>query len=332
MNINWKKTITIVASAAVLLSVAACGSSTASDAGDSGSKSGKKTVGFVAVGPEGGYRTANENDIKAAFDKAGFDLVYAPTQNNDQQKQIQAFNKFVNDEVDAIVLSSTEDSGWDDSLKKAAEAEIPVFTVDRHVEVKGAEAKKAVVAYIGPDHEWQGEQAAEYVNKNFPDGANGIVLEGPAGLSVVKDRTKGFNAKIASNQKILESQSANWSTDEAKTVTAGLLDKYKSENISWIFAQNDEMGLGAAQAVDAAGMKGKVKIIAVDGTKAALEAVAKGDLAFDIETNPLFGEATAKAVEDHLAGKSVEENTIVESKTFDQAQAQAALDSGERQY
>lgn len=112
---NWKKAIALVASAAALVSVAACGPSNAGGSSDSG----KKTVGFVAVGPEGGFRTANEKDIQKAFEDAGFDLTYSPTQNNDQQKQIQAFNKFVNDEVDAIILSSTEDSGWDDSLKKA---------------------------------------------------------------------------------------------------------------------------------------------------------------------------------------------------------------------
>lgn len=154
--ITWKKAVALMASVAALASMAACGSGDAtSGSGDNG---GKKKVGFVAVGPEGGYRTANENDIKKAFKDAGSDLVYTPTQNNDQQKRIQAFNKFVNDEVDAIVLSSTEDSGWDESLKKAAQAEIPVVTVDRHVQVRDAEAKKAVVAYIGPDHGWQGER------------------------------------------------------------------------------------------------------------------------------------------------------------------------------
>ncbi len=103
------------ASAAALVSVAACGPSNAGGSSDSG----KKTVGFVAVGPEGGFRTANEKDIQQAFEDAGFDLTYSPTQNNDQQKQIQAFNKFVNDEVDAIILSSTEDSGWDDPEEAA---------------------------------------------------------------------------------------------------------------------------------------------------------------------------------------------------------------------
>ena len=93
--------------------------------------------------------------------------------------------------------------------------------------------------------------------------------------------------KAADNIKVLESQSANWSTDEAKTVTAGLLDKYKSDNPQFIFAENDEMGLGAAQAVDAAGLKGKVKIITIDGTKNALQALVDGDLSYVIEYNPI---------------------------------------------
>ena len=307
---NWKKAIALVASAAALVSVAACGSNNAGGSSDSG----KKTVGFVAVGPEGGFRTANEKDIQKAFEDAGFDLTYSPTQNNDQQKQIHAFNKFVNDEVDAIILSSTEDSGWDDSLKKAAEAEIPVFTVDRNVDVKDAEAKKAIVAHIGPSNVWCGEQAAEFVNKNFPD------------------RGTGWDNKVASNVKVLESQSANWSTDEAKTVTAGLLDKYKSDNPQFIFAQNDEMGLGAAQAVDAAGLKGKVKIITIDGTKNALQALVDGDLSYVIEYNPIFGKETAQAVKDYLDGKTVEKDIEIESKTFDAASAKEALDNNTRAY
>ncbi|NMM98349.1 substrate-binding domain-containing protein [Bifidobacterium olomucense] len=324
---NWKKAIALVASAAALVSVAACGSSNSGS-----SDSGKKVVGFVAVGPEDGFRTANEKDIQQAFADAGFDLKYSPTQQGDQSKQIQAFNKFVNDEVDAIILSSTEDSGWDESLKKAAEAEIPVFTVDRNIDVKDSAAAKAVVSHIGPSNEWAGEQAAEFVNKNFPDGANGFILEGPAGLSVVKDRGSGWDAKVASNIKVLDSQSANWSTDEAKTVTAGLLDKFKSENPQFIFAQNDEMGLGAAQAVDAAGLKGKVKIITIDGTKNALQALVDGDLSYVIEYNPIFGKETAQAVKDYLDGKKIEKNIEIDSKTFDATSAKEALDNGTRAY
>ena len=154
----------------------------------------------------------------------------------------------------------------------------------------------------------------------------------PAGLSVVKDRGTGWGNKVASNVKVLESQSANWSTDEAKTVTAGLLDKYKSDNPQFIFAQNDEMGLGAAQAVDASGLKGKVKIITIDGTKNALQALVDGDLSYVIEYNPIFGKETAQAVKDYLDGKTVEKDIEIESKTFDAVSAKEALDNNTRAY
>lgn len=316
-----KKVLTIATASAAVLGMGACGSSGSSAGKDS---DGQKTIGFVAVGPEGGFRTANENDLKKAFKSAGFNMIYSPTQNNDQQKQIQAFNKFVNDDVDAIVLSSTEDSGWDESLKKAKEAEIPVFLVDRNVQTKD---ESLVASHIGPSNEWAGQQAAEFVNKNFADGANGLILEGPAGLSVVKDRQKGWDSKINGNIKVLESQSANWSTDEAKTVTAGLLDKYKNQNVQFIFSQNDEMGLGAAQAVDAAGLKGKVKIITIDGTKPALKALIDGDLSLVIEYNPLFGETTAKTVKDYLAHKKVKKNIVIDSKVFTADEAKKVIDS-----
>lgn len=317
----WKKTIAFAVAGASLVSLAACGNNSSS------SKGGKKTVGFVAVGPEGGFRTENENDIKKAFKKAGFNLIYSPTQNNDQQKQIQAFNKFVSDEVDAIILSATEDSGWDDCLEKAKKAEIPVFTLDRNVQAKSADAKAAIVSHIGPSNIWCGEQAAKYINEQFPNGANGLILLGPAGLSVVNDRTTGWNKTINKNIKVLERQSANWSTDEGKTVTAGLLDKYKNDNVQFIWAQNDEMALGAAKAVDAAGLKGKVKIIGNDGTKPALQALIDGEISFDIEYNPDFGDVAAKAVKDYLAGKKIKKQYDIKSQTFTKESAQKVISS-----
>ena len=205
---NWKRAIALVASGAALLSFAACGNGGNAEGGDDS----KPTIGFVAVGPEGGFRTANENDLQDAFKKAGFDLTYSPTQNNDQQKQIQAFNKFVNDEVDAIVLSSTEDSGWDESLKKAKEAEIPVFTVDRDVDVTDPEAASAIVSHIGPSNEWAGEQAADFVNENFPDGANALrmivvgafdpqaIVGGAAGIGVREAMRFGVARGLFSNE------------------------------------------------------------------------------------------------------------------------------------
>ena len=300
-----------------------CGNSAGSGsaAGSAAAEGGKK-VGFVAVGPEGGWRTANEDDVKAAFKKAGFDLTYSPTEKNDQQKQITAFNKFVNDEVDAIILSATEAKGWEDCLKKAQEAEIPVVLLDRGIEPNDT---SLYTSHIGPSNKWAGEQAAKFVNENCA-GGQGFVLEGPAGLSVVNERKAGWEGALDSGIKVLESQSANWSTDEAKTVTAGLLDKYKND-VQFIFAQNDEMGLGAAQAVDAAGLKGKVKIITVDGTKNALQALIDGDLSLVIEYNPIFGEVAAETVKKAIAGEEVEKDIVIDSQVFDADAAKKVIDS-----
>lgn len=258
--------------------------------------------------------------MKKAFKDAGFNLVYSPTQNNDQQKRIQAFNKFVNDEVDAIVLSATNDSGWDDCLENAAEAEIPVFTVDRNINIRARKPRRQLCPISARPMCGQVSRLRNSSIRASRLEPTASFWKGPAGLSVVTDRGQGWKNKAADNIKVLESQSANWSTDEAKTVTAGLLDKYKSDNPQFIFAENDEMGLGAAQAVDAAGLKGKVESSPSMAPGSAFS-LFDGDLSYVIEYNPIFGKETANAVKDYLGGKSVEKDIEIRSKTFDAASA-----------
>jgi len=118
---------------ALALGLAGCSSGDAEPGGEASGGSGElTTVGFVAVGPEGGWRNANEQAIKDAFtEDAGFELKYAPAASpSDQKSQLDAFSTFVNDEVDVILLTATEASGWEDSLKLAKEAEIPVILLD----------------------------------------------------------------------------------------------------------------------------------------------------------------------------------------------------------
>ena len=324
---------------AMMASLAACGGGdTASDGGSSdGAKDPTQaTVGFVAVGAEGGFRTANENDIQSAFKKAGITLKYSPTKDNDQKKQLDALDSFINDEVDVILLSATEDTGWDDGIEKAKEAGIPVVTLDRDIKVSDADA---ITTHIGPSNVWAAEQAADYITKTFKGkGASGVVLEGPAGLSVVRDRNTGWNDKIDEWNKanadskidVLEHQSANWDTEQGKSVTEGLMDKY-GDKLQFIFSQNDEMALGAIKGVQAKGKQpgpGKdVEIVAIDGTKNALQALIDGTLSFDIEYNPIFGEKTVEVVKDILAGKSVEKEYTIDSQTFDKAAAEKVIDS-----
>ena len=307
---------------AMALSVAAC-SSTSSDGATAGGKDSLIKVGFVAVGPEGGWRTANEQNIQDSFSEAnGFDLKYAPATNGDQNSQITAFTSFIDEGVDAILLSATEATGWESVLKRAQEADIPVVLLDRGIE---PDDSSLYTSHIAPDNVGISASAAKWANEQFPSGTNYAVLEGPPGLSVVNDRYKGWDKTIDANFTKVASQSANWSTEEAKSVFETIL-KANNNKVPLVFAQNDEMGLGAALAVEEAGLKPgtDVKIITIDGTKAALQALAAGRLSFVAEYNPLFGDTATEVVKSAIAGKSVEKNIVVPSVTFDSPEAATA--------
>lgn len=314
-----KRTLGLLGIASVgIISLGLAGCTAGTDGGSTGG--GDKeivTVGFVAVGPEGNWRAANEKNIQDTFTKeAGFDLKYAPAASLDQKSQIDAFTSFVDEEVDVILLSATEATGWEDSLKRAQEAEIPVILIDRGIEPND---DSLYVTRIAPDNIVVAESVATWAVEQFPEGGNYFVIEGPAGVGVVNERNTGWDnvvGKVASLNKV-GAQTANWSTEEAKSVFETVL-KANNNNIQLVFAQNDEMGLGAVQAVIEAGLTPgvDVKIATIDGTKPALEALAAGNLSFVAEYNPLFGDTALKAVQGALAGDSMDSYIIVPSLVF----------------
>jgi len=319
-----------VGAGVLALGLAGCSGGDAGDGGDSGdSGSDLTTVGFVAVGPEGGWRNANEQAIKDAFtEEAGFDLKYAPAASpTDQKSQLDAFATFVNDEVDVILLTATEASGWDDSLELAQEAEIPVILLDRGVDA----SDDLYVTRIAPDNVKVAGSVGDWAVETYPEGASYYVLEGVPGLSVVNERNEGFDAAIEGQDgwNKIGAQTANWTADEGKSVIETVLKE--NPDLQFVFAQNDEMGIGAAAAVTAAGLVPgtDVKIATIDGTTPALEALAAGDLSFVAQYNPFFGDLAVDAVNDALAGKTVEKTIVVPGETFDSAEAgQAAIDAG----
>ena len=315
------KTTGIAAAGVLALGLASCAGGGGDDGGGGGGGE-LTTIGFVAVGPEGDWRAANEKNIQDTFtEDAGYELKYAPAANLDQKSQIDAFTSFVDEGVDVILLSATEGSGWEDSLERAQEAEIPVILIDRGIEPDNTDL---YVTRIAPDNPQVAAGVAEWAVSEFPDGANYFVLEGPAGVSVVNERNEGWDSVMDSESGFtkLGAQTANWSTEEGKSVFETVL-KSNDNDVQLLFAQNDEMGLGAVQAVEEAGLTPgeDVKIATIDGTKGAMEALAAGDLSFVAEYNPLFGDTALDAVEKALAGDSVEPYIIVPSETFDSPEA-----------
>lgn len=311
----------VVAGAALAVSVTAC-----SDGGEEAGGDGPITVGFVAVGPEGAWRAANEQNVQDTFTaEAGYDLRYAPATNLDQQSQIAAFTSFVDEGVDVILLSATEATGWESSLQRAQEAEIPVILVDRGIE---PDDTSLYVTRIAPDNVEVAKSVAEWAVAEFPEGANYFTLEGPAGVGVVNERNNGWDSLMGSQPEFVKvgAQTANWSAEEGKSVFETVL-RANNNDIQLVFAQNDEMGLGAALAVEEAGLTpgDDVKIATIDGTRGALEALAAGQLSFVAEYNPLFGETLLDVVNKALNGEEVEPYIIVPSETFDSPEAAEAV-------
>ncbi|MBF4461203.1 MULTISPECIES: ABC transporter substrate-binding protein [unclassified Rathayibacter] len=307
---------------ALAFGLAGCSADSDSGSGSTTDPGKLITVGFVAVGPEGAWRQANETNIEDTFTKdAGFDLKYAPATNGDQKSQIDSFTSFVDEGVDVILLSATEGSGWEDSLQRAKEADIPVILIDRGIEPNNTDL---YVTRIAPDNIAVSTSVADWAKKEFPNGAKYFTLEGPAGVSVVNERNEGWDDVIGKDSAFVKigAQTANWSTEEAKSVFETVL-KSNNNDVQMVFAQNDEMGLGVIQAVQEAGLTpGKdVKIATIDGTKNALQALADGQLSFVAEYNPLFGETALDAVKKTLAGDKVDSSIVVPSKTFDSPDA-----------
>ena len=264
--------------------------------------------------------------MKKAFSaENGFELIFNAADNK-QEAQISAVRNFINQGVDAIVIAPITVDGWDDVLKEAKDAGIPVILEDRTVSA----SDDLYASWVGLDFEQEGRTAGEWVKENFDGkGANLVVLEGTTGSSAALDRATGFNEAIdGTDINVLDSQTGDFTRDGGKKVMEGYLQKY-GKDINVLFAHNDDMGLGALDAIKAAGLTpGKdIQIVTIDAVKDGMTALADGEFNFIVECNPLLGDKAAELVKAVVAGDEVEKRTIVEDQSFTQEQAAEVLDS-----
>ena len=285
----------------------------------------------MAVGPEGGWRNANEQAVKDAFSPgAGFELKYAPAASpSDQQSQLDAFAAFVAEEVDAILLTPTEASGWEDSLKPAQAADIPVILIDRGVEAP----EDLYVARIAPDNYRVAYSVGSWAVEAFPEGAKYFVLEGVPGLSVVTERNEGFDAIVSAVGTFTKvgAQTANWSTDEGEGGHRGSPRGQRQRHPVHLRPERrDGHRRGPGRARRGSGARVPTSRSPRSTARPVRStALAAGDLSFVAQYNPFFGDVVFDVVAKTLAGNVVQSNISVESDTFDSPEAgQAALDAG----
>ena len=265
-------------------------------------------MGFSQVGAESEWRTANTVSIKDAAKKDGVTLKFADAQQK-QENQVKALRSFIAQKVDVIAFSPVVESGWDTVLREAKAAKIPVILTDRAVNVAD---KSLYVTFIGSDFVEEGRRAGQWLlehAKKTPDATLNIVeLQGTVGSAPAIDRKEGFQEVIAKNpkMKIIRSQTGDFTRAKGKEVMEAFL-KAEGKKINVLYAHNDDMAIGAIQAIEEAGMKpGKdIIIISIDGVKGAFEAMIAGKLNVTVECSPLLGPQLMSVARDVVAGKPV---------------------------
>ncbi|MFC8732373.1 ABC transporter substrate-binding protein [Luteimicrobium sp. NPDC057192] len=304
------------------LSLAACsGGSSGSDDTKGSGGSGTITVGFSQLGAESGWRTANTESVKAAFTKdKGFDLTFVDAQQK-QENQIKAIRDFIDQGVDAIAFSPVVETGWDQVLQEAKDAEIPVVLVDRTVKTSVSDP---YATYIGNDFTKEGETAVAWIKKNAAD-AKIFELQGTLGSSAQVDREKPVDAELGS--QIVGKASGNFTRAEGKAATEAALQAYP--DMTMIVSHNDDMALGAIEAIEAAGKKPgtDIKIVSFDGVRDGLQALHDKKINYVVECNPVYGDQIADLVKKVVGGEDVPTRTIVPDEAFDQTITQETIDA-----
>jgi galactofuranose transport system substrate-binding protein len=286
------------------------------------------TIGFSQVGAESEWRSANTASIKDAARKAGVNLKFADAQQR-QENQVKAIRSFIAQRVDVIAFSPVVESGWDTVLREAKNAKIPVILTDRAVKVSDP---SLYVSFIGSDFVEEGRRAGrwllDYAKKNGDKPLNIVELQGTVGSAPANDRKKGFAEAIAGNPKLklLRSQTGDFTRAKGKEVMEAFL-KSEGKNINVLYAHNDDMAIGAIQAIEEAGLKpGKdIVVVSIDGVRGAFEAMMAGKLNVTVECNPLLGPTLVQTAQAVVAGQPVAKRITVEEGVFPADTAAKAL-------
>jgi ABC-type sugar transport system substrate-binding protein len=292
--------------------------------GTTGTK--KIVLGFSQVGAESGWRTANTISIKDSAAAAGIDLKFDDAQQK-QENQIKAIRNYIQQKVDVIAFSPVVESGWDTVLKEAKDAKIPVILTDRAVDSKDTTLYRT---FIGSDFVKEGKLSGEWLVNEYKgktDTVNIVELQGTTGSAPANDRKKGFADAIAAapNLKVIASQTGDFTRAGGKAVMEQFLKA--NPKIDVLFAHNDDMGLGALEAITAAGkVPGKdIKIITIDAVKDGMQALADGKFNFIAECSPLLGPQLMDLVKKVKNGETIPTRILTEETTFTPEQAKTAL-------
>jgi ribose transport system substrate-binding protein len=291
------------------------GGGSAPAGGGAGGK--KMRVGFSQTETDGPWRIAETKSMQDEAAKRGYELVFTNAR-GDTATQVSNLEDLIAQRVDAIFLAPREAKGFEGPLQAAKDAGIPVILIDR--ELEGLKAGEDYVTFIGSNFIEEGKRAGEWLAKQTQGRAGIVELLGTAGSSVANDRHQGFADAIKAHpdMRIIAAQDGNFTRAQGQKVMESLIQAH-GRDITAVYTHNDEMALGAVQALRSANRSpGKdVLVVSVDGQKSALEAIQRGEMNATVECNPRFGPVAFDTLERFKRGEKIPPKIINEDRFFD---------------
>lgn len=290
----------------------------------------KETIlGFSQLGSESEWRIANTSSIKNSAEESDVKLIFQNAEQS-QEKQIEAIREFVKQKVDVIAIAPVIETGWEPVLRDVKQAGIPVIIIDRLVDVSDS---SLYVTHIGSDFYEEGRKAGKYLLDKFPKTNNsiGIVeLKGTEGSTPSIARGKGLRDVISTRNdfQFLESENADFTFTKGKQVMKKFLQE-KGSDIRVLYSHNDDMTLGALEAIEEYGLiPGKdIVVVTVDGTRKALEKMNEGKINLVVECNPLLGPNLIQAVKEVVKGSTLPKRIVTPENVFTQVTAEKEITS-----
>ncbi|MBQ6514095.1 MAG: ABC transporter substrate-binding protein [Clostridia bacterium] len=271
-------------------------------------------IAFSQIGQESDWRTANTDSVKAAIEgHEGWEFIYSDGQQK-QENQINALKDFITQGVDYILFTGVVTSGWDEVLAEVNEAEIPLILLDR---IPDCADKIDYVAAFGGDFPLEGRRqvqwAGEYLKSvGRTENIKVAIMEGTTGADAQVGRTEGNLAALADYpfMEVVAQQTGNFTRAEGQALMETWLKSI--DQIDVLIAQNDDMALGAIEAIKAAGkVPGKdIIIVGCDSVKAAFEAIVAGEMNCTVECNPLYGPFVVDTIEKLIAGETFDKTVV----------------------
>ncbi|MGW6740544.1 ABC transporter substrate-binding protein [Streptomyces sp. NPDC055025] len=282
------------------------------------------TVGFSQSEKEANpFRIAETASIKAEAERRGVKLLTANAQTQ-FSKQISDVQDLIAKGADLLVIAPLNSDGWGPVLRAAAARKIPIVTVDRKI---NATPCQDYVSFIGSDFVEQGRRAADRMIEATGGRGEVAILLGAAGNNVTTERTKGFKDRIkaeAPGLRVVFEQTGEFAREKGQQVTEQLIQS--DPDITGIYAENDEMGLGAVNALKGAGKRpGDVKIVTVDGTRNAVRGIVDGWISGVIESNPRFGPLAFATLDAFTKGEKVAQDIVIQDSAYTEENAKSGL-------